>query len=468
MTQCNLFSLQFQHHNRRMVTANFDGGHITSEGGAILLREFEKKTRILEKFAGCFTDYRDPNKTEHTPLEMISQRVYGIILGYSDLNDHDQLRKDVMFSLLSGKADLTGQNRRKQPDKGNALAGKSTLNRLELTPEHADTNNRYKKISYDKNKINDLFIELFLDSYPQAPSEIILDCDATDDPLHGHQECRFFHGYYHRYCYMPLYIFAGDHLLCSRLRPSNIDACDGVIGDLSLIVEKIRTRWSDVRIIVRGDAGFCREEIMKWCEDHHVFYIFGLAKNDRLKRKISKQMEHSKRKYLQTGKSWRSYRNFYYKTRKSWTRKRRVVGKAEYMEKGVNPRFVVTNLSRQRWATRQLYEKLYCARGDMENRIKEQQLDLFADRTSTSLMRSNQLRLYFSSMAYIISSTFRRIALQTGAFAKLQCGTIRNKLFKIGAVIKISFRRITILFAGGYPYKTQFIQSYKNINCYRC
>lgn len=468
MTQCNLFSFQFQSHNSKKVIANFDGGHITSDAGAILLCELEKKTKILEKFAGCFTDHRNQDKIEHRVLEMISQRIYGLILGYEDLNDHDELRSDVLLSLLSGKEDLTGQNRRREKDKGYALAGKSTLNRLELTPFEANAKSRYKKIVFDEDKINDLFMELFLDSYNKAPKEIILDCDATDDPLHGSQEGRFFHGYYHCYCYMPLYIFAGDHLLCSRLRPSNIDACDGIVDDLSLIVEKIRGRFPKVKIIVRGDAGFCRENIMRWCEDNRISYILGLSKNERLKRKIARQMEHSRRKYLRTGKSSRSYRNFQYKTLKSWSVKRRVVGKAEYLDKGSNPRFVVTNLSIEQWPTRKLYEELYCARGDMENRIKEQQLDLFADRTSTALMRSNQLRLYFSSMAYIISSAFRRIALKTGMFTKLQCSTIRNKLFKIGALIKISCRRITIHFAGGYPYKTQFIQAYNNLLCYRC
>ena len=467
MTQCNLFSLQFQPHNSKEVIANFNGGHITSDAGAILLRTLEKKTKILEKFAECFTDYRNQDKIEHTVLELLSQRIYGLILGYEDLNDHDQLRSDILLSLLSGKEDLTGQNRRREKDKGYALAGKSTLNRLELTPFAADAKSRYKKITFNESKINDLFVEIFLDSYNKPPKEIILDCDATDDPLHGNQEGRFFHGYYNCYCYMPLYIFAGDYLLCSRLRPSNIDACDGVTDDLSLIVEKIRGRFPQVKLIVRGDGGFCREDIMKWCEANHVHYIFGLSKNDRLKKKVAKQMEHSRRKYLTTGKSWRNYRNFQYKTLKSWSKKRRVVGKAEYMEKGENPRFVVTNLSIEEWPTRKLYEELYCARGNMENRIKEQQLDLFADRTSTALMRANQLRLYFSSVAYIISSTFRRIALKTGAFAKLQCGTIRNKLFKIGALIRISFRRIAIYLSGGYPYKTHFIQAHKNIICYR-
>lgn len=468
MTQCNLFSFNFQPHKSKEVISKFDGGHITSDAGAVLLRDLEKKTKILEKFAACFTDHRNQDKIEHTVLELISQRIYGLILGYEDLNDHDQLRNDVMLALLSGKEDLTGQNRKRERDKGYALAGKSTLNRLELTPFDSDAKSRYKKIIFDEDKINDLFINLFLDFHNKAPKEIILDCDATDDPLHGAQEGSFFHGYYHCYCYMPLYIFAGDHLLCSRLRPSNIDACEGVLDDLSRIVKQIRARWPEVRIIVRGDAGFCREDIMKWCEDHQVFYILGLSKNVRLKRRIAKQIEHSKRKYLRTGKSWRCYRNFQYKTLKSWSKKRRVVGKAEYLEKGENPRFVVTNLSIEQWPTRKLYEELYCARGDMENRIKEQQLDLFADRTSTALMRSNQLRLYFSSIAYIISSTFRKIALKTGAFAKLQCGTIRNKLYKIGALIKISCRRVTIHFAGGYPYKTQFIRAYKNLICYRC
>lgn len=354
------------------------------------MRDLEEKQNILHRFADCFTDYRKQAAIEHSAQELVSQRIYGIMLGYEDLNDHDELRRDVLFSLLSGKKDPTGQDRRLKRDKGCALAGKSTLNRLELTSQDASSSERYKKISYNKEAIDRLLVDVFLESYKTPPKEIILDCDATDDPLHGQQEGRFFHGYYSCYCYLPLYIFCGDHLLNALLRPSDIDASKGVIDELTRIVSQIRECWPDVKIIVRGDSGFCREEIMKWCEDNGIDYVFGLAKNERLKSKINKQMEHARRRYLRTGKASRALRSFYYRTLESWSKKRRVVGKAEYLSKGENPRFVVTSLSREKVPTRELYEKLYCARGDMENRIKEQQLYLFADRTSTALMRSNQ------------------------------------------------------------------------------
>jgi hypothetical protein len=462
-TQCNHIDFEFQAHNRKKVISNFNGGHITSDGGAILLREFEKRKNILKRFAECFTDYRKQDAIEHSVEELISQRIFGIMLGYEDLNDHDELRRDVFLSLLSGKKDPTGQDRRLERDKGCALAGKSTLNRLELTSEEASETERYKKISYNKKAIERLLVDVFLESYKTPLKEIILDCDATDDPLYGKQEGRFFHGYYYYYCYLPLYIFCGEHLLSALLRPSNIDASEGVIDELTRIVSQIRESWPDVKIIVRGDSGFCREEIMKWCEDNGIDYVFGLAKNKRLRFKISKQMEHARRRYLRTGTASRAFRNFNYRTLKSWSKKRRVIGKAEYLSKGENPRFAVTSLSRAKIPTRELYEKLYCARGDMENRIKEQQLDLFADRTSTALMRSNQLRLFFSSIAYVIYSAFRRIVLKGTDWAKYQCNTIREKLFKIGALVKISFRRILIEFAGGYPYKDIFERVHRNI-----
>lgn len=462
-TQCNNLFFEFQTHNRKKVISNFDGGHITSDGGAILLRELEQKKNILKRFADCFTDYRKQDAIEHSVQELISQRVYGIILGYEDLNDHDELRRDVLLSLLSGKKDPTGQDRRLKRDKGCALAGKSTLNRLELTSEDASSSERYKKISYNKEAIERLLVDVFLESYKTPPEEIVLDCDATDDPLHGKQEGRFFHGYYSCYCYLPLYIFCGEHLLSALLRSSNRDASEGVIDELARIVFQIKERWPDVRIIVRGDSGFCREEIMKWCEDNGIDYVFGLAKNKRLQSKIIKQLEHARRRYLRGGEASRSFRNFYYRTLKSWTKKRRVVGKAEYLPKGENPRFVVTSLSKERVSTRELYEKIYCARGDMENRIKEQQLDLFADRTSTALMHSNQLRLFFSSIAYVIYAAFRRLVLKGTEWAKYQCNTIREKLFKIGALVKISFRRILIQFAEGYPYKDIFERAHRNL-----
>jgi hypothetical protein len=467
MTECNKVQLEFQGINTRKVKASFTGGQITSDGGAIQLRELEHSSKILERFSDCFTDYRNQDLIEHTVKELVSQRVYGLILGYEDLNDHDELRRDRFLSTLVDKSDITGQERRRKQDRGCPLAGKSTLNRLELTPENNSERGRYKKISYDSKLIDDLMVDIFLESYKQPPTEIILDLDATDDPLHGNQEGRFFHGYYRHYCYLPLYIFCGDHLLCARLRPSNIDASKGSVDELARIIGRIREQWPAVNIIIRGDSGFCRDEIMSWCEANGVDYVLGLAKNNRLLKKIVKQREHVRRKHLRTGKACRKYRHFTYRTVKSWSKKRRVVGKAEYLSKGYNPRFVVTSLSKSDYDTRSLYEELYCARGDMENRIKEQQLDMFSDRTSTAQMRANQLRLYFSSLAYIFLAVFRRLALVGTPFQKSQCGTIRDKLLKIGATVVISVRRVFIEFSKSYPYKADQLKIRKNLAIYQ-
>lgn len=457
MTECKKLQLEFKGINARRVVASFTGGQITSDGGAIQLRELELSLKILERFSDCFTDYRNPDRIEHELKELVSQRVYGLVLGYEDLNDHDELRQDCFFSALVGKSDLTGQKRRRKQDRGYPLAGKSTLNRLELTLENNAEGDRYKKISFDSKLIDDLMVDIFLESYEQRPTEIILDLDATDDPLHGNQEGRFFHGYYGHYCYLPLYIFCDDHLLCARLRPSNIDASKGSVDELARIIGRIREQWPDVHIIIRGDSGFCRDEIMSWCEANGVDYILGLAKNKRLLKQIVKQREHVWRKHVRTGRACRKFRHFTYRTLKTWSKKRRVVGKAEYLSKGYNPRFVVTSLSKSDYDTRSLYEELYCARGDMENRIKEQQLDMFSDRTSTAQMRANQLRLYFSSLAYIFLTAFRRIALVGTRFQKSQCGTIRDKLLKIGATVVISVRRVFIELSESYPYKADHL-----------
>lgn len=467
MTQCKQLELNFQGINFKKVIASFTGGHITSDGGAIQLRELELSCKILKRFSGCFTDYRNPDIIEHTVQELVKQRVYGLLLGYEDLNDHDELRRDLLLSTLVGKSDLTGQKRKREQDKGYPLAGKSTLNRLELTMEGNAKSHRYKKISYDSEQIDDLMVDIFLESYKHPPSEIILDLDATDDPLHGTQEGRFFHGYYMNYCYLPLYIFCGDHLLCARLRPSNIDASKGSVDELQRIITRIRNQWPETKIIIRGDGGFCRDKIMSWCEANGIDYVLGLPKNKRLRKKLLQQREHVYRKHLRTGKACRKYRNFIYRTLNSWSKKRRVVGKAEYLSKGYNPRFVVTSLSKSEYDSRSLYEKLYCARGDMENRIKEQQLDMFADRTSTAQMRANQLRLYFSSLAYIFLMVFRRIALTGTQFQKSQCGTIREKLLKIGARVVISVRRVLIEFSESYPYKEEQVKIKDNLAVYR-
>jgi len=464
MTECKQNDLRFHGLGRRDVVARFDGGAITSDAGGALLRELEDRTGILQRFSDCFTDHRDPDLIEHTVLDLIKQRTFGLCLGYEDLNDHDDLRHDPLLAVLVGKTDPSGADRLRERDKGKALAGKSTLNRLELTPPGADADSRYKKIVADCKAIEKFFVDIFLDSYDAPPSEtIILDLDATDDPLHGHQLGRFFHGYYKSYCYLPLYIFCGEHLLSSKLRPSNIDAAAGSVQELDQIVRQIRSRWPMVKILIRADSGFCREAIMKWCEANHVDFVLGLAKNKRLKQEITAELSEAKSEFTQTGQAARVFKDFTYQTLESWSRARRVVGKAEHLAKGANPRFVVTSLSSEQIDAATLYEQTYCARGDMENRIKEQQLYLFADRTSCETMRANQLRLYFSSTAYVLMTALRQFALQGTEMASAQCDTIRLKLLKIGAQVRVTFRKVWLSLAESYPYRALFLQVYHNL-----
>jgi hypothetical protein len=437
----------------------FDGGKISSDAGGLLLREVENRVHILKRLAGeCFRDYRDADRIEHTVASLIRQRVYGIALGYEDLNDHDRLRHDVVMGVLSEKRDPVGKDRVREQDQGKAIAGKSTLNRLELTPQDANEDSRYKKIVADSGKIDELMVTLFIESYRSAPLEVVLDVDATDDPLHGNQEGRYFHGYYAEYCYLPLYIFSGEHLLCARLRQANEDPASGVLEELKRIVTRLKSVWPEVRIIVRGDSGFCREEIMSYCEGEGLDYVLGLAKNSRLIKAIGAEMAEAHQSYQTTQQPARVFKDFRYRTRESWSRERRVVGKAEFLAKGENPRFIVTSIASEQKEARELYEDFYCARGDMENRIKEQQLGLFADRTSTSWMRSNQLRLYFSSFAYILMHALRRLGLEGTELAKAQCDTIRLKLFKIGAQIQVTVRKVWISFSESYPYLQLFHQ----------
>jgi len=450
-TECNGKLFEFHPLGKREVRAGFEGGAITSDGGGLLLREVEKRTGIVERYAACFRDHREAERVEHTVRELVAQRVYGLALGYEDLNDHDELRRDPLLAVLVEKEDPTGEGRARERDRGKALAGKSTLNRLELTKEEVGKKERYKKIVLEQAAVDRLLVQVFLDSYAQAPQEIVLDLDATDDPLYGHQEGRFFHAYYGDYCYLPLYIFCGQALLGARLRVSNIDASAGCVEELQGIVKQIREAWPEVKITLRGDSGFCREELMQWCEAEGIDYVLGLAKNERLKAEIVKEQEQAAAEYQRTGKAARVFKEFSYQTRDSWSRARRVVAKAEHLEKGANPRFVVTSFGQEVWATRALYEELYCARGEMENRIKEQ-LMLFADRTSTAHLRSNQIRLDFSSIAYLLIAALRRLGLQGSEFAQAQATTIRLKLLKIGALIRVTVRKVWIALAGGYPY----------------
>jgi len=462
-THCTSTQLTFPGLPSRRVEASFDGGTITSDAGGLLLREVDSAFRFVDRFAGCFRDHRDSSRVDHSVHDLLAQRVFGLALGYEDLNDHDDLRRDPLLATLVGKADPIGCDRRRTRDTGIPLAGKSTMNRLELATEDSPGDHRYHRITYDSKAIDDVLIDLFLDSYETPPDRIVLDLDATDDPLHGSQEGKFFHGYYRCYCYLPLYIFCGDHLLCARLRRSNRDASAGSDEELERIVDRIRSRWPEVRIIIRGDSGFARDWLMSWCEARDVDYVLGLARNARLKRGIGKELEQARRMFDQTGRASRIFRDFTYRTRKTWSRTRRVVGKAEHIADKANPRFVVTSLSMDEIDAVRLYEDLYCARGDMENRIKEQQLDLFSDRTSAGTMRANQLRLYFSGMAYALMTALRRWGLCGTEMARAQCGTIRTKLLKIGAQVSVSVRRVMVRMSSGYPYADLFERVLQNL-----
>jgi hypothetical protein len=453
MTECSETLFQFEAHFSRQVVAEFSGARLTTEGGSLLLRQADRKIGLLRRIAACFTDYRQPERIEHRLEEMLAQRIYGLALGYEDLNDHEQLRQDPLLAVLAGKRDW-----------GEPLAGKSTLNRLELTPVGSPAAERYNKISYCAEALDELLVNLFLEAHNKAPREIVLDLDATDTPLHGQQEARFFHGYYGHYCYLPLYVFCGDHLLCARLRPSNIDASAGSLEEVQRIVRQIRARWPKTRIILRADSGFCREQLLAWCETSAVDYVFGFARNQRLRRIIGRAMHQAKQEHQRTGKSARVFCEFAYRTKKSWSRARRVIAKAEQIEGKENPRYLVTSLGAQDWPAQKLYEQLYCARGEMENRIKEQ-LNLFADRLSTETLRANQLRLYFSSLAYVLIEALRRLGLAGTEWAQAQADTIRLKLLKIAAQVRITARRIWVRYSCAYPWQNVFAAAWTALRC---
>ena len=445
------------------MEAAFDGGRQTSDAGLLLLREVAERTRLLSRFADCFTDYRRPDRTEHTVRELVSQRVLAQVQGYEDLNDHDTLRDDPLLALTSGKRDLVGAERVRRRDRGHALAGKSTLNRWERTPAEASAASRYHKIVYHGEAIAAVFIDYFLDAHATAPERIVLDLDATDDPLHGQQEGRFFHGYYRQYCYLPLYIFCGEFLLWAQLRRSDIDASAGSVEALEAIVGRIRARWPEVKIWIRADSGFARDTIMAWCEAHVVEYVLGLARNPRLVRAFGGELAQVREQAQRTGEKARCFRDLRYRTKKSWSRMRRVVAKAEQLGDKPNPRFVVTSLDAASYPAPELYERLYCARGEMENRIKEQQLGLFADRTSTATMRGNQLRLWIASMAYTLAQALRRIGLAGTSLATAQVSTIRVRLLKLSGLVRISVRRIRIALSSAFPLQDVFAEAVRNL-----
>jgi hypothetical protein len=443
----------FQPLFRREVTVRFDGGTITSDAGGLLLREIEAKTQLLAELARCFDDFRDPEVIEHTAEELIKQRVFALALGYEDLNDHDQLRADPLLATLVGRRDVTGQERLHLRDQDKPLAGKSTLNRLELTPVRASEKSRYKKIVARHKDIEQWFVRAFLQLHSQPPEEIVLDLDATDDPIHGHQPGRFFHGYYDSYCYLPLYVFCGEQLLVSYLRPSRIDESKHAGAVLKLLVKRLRAAWPTVRLIVRGDSGFCRRRILAWCERNDVHYVLGLAKNSRLNAMTETHRQRLARQFAQSQVKQREFSEFRYGAR-TWKCERRVIARLEHMDKGDNPRYIVTNLEGD---ARSVYEDVYCARGEMENRIKEAQLGLFADRTSCQYFAANQFRLLLSSLAYILTERLRSLALAGTEFARLQAQTLRAKLLKIGAVILRNTRRVRVMLSSAFPYQAIYL-----------
>jgi len=451
MTQCNQSSFGFEASGRREIVARFDGGTISSDGGALLLRQTDKRLNLLARLAECFLDGRNQKQVEHSIGEMLAQRIYGLALGYEDLNDHEQLRKDPLFGVLAGREESDVP-----------LAGKSTLNRMEMG---AGAKDRYKKITFWKDAIDELLVNIFIESRSAAPAEIILDIDTTDLPLHGKQEGRFFHGYYDNYCCLPLYIFCGDHVLCARLREANHDAAFGSLTEIGRIVAQLRAAWPEVKIVLRGDSGFCRNELMSWCEANRVDFVFGLARNQRLRKIIGAQMHEATEQWNRTHKPARVFTEFEYRTKKTkkggWDRERRVVAKAEHIDGKENPRFIVTSLTEE---GRKLYEEIYCARGDMENRIKEQ-FSLFADRVSAETMRANQMRLYLSAMAYVLVSGLRRLGLKSTELAEAQVSTIRTKLLKIGAQIRVTVRKVWVSMASSYPWQNLYQEVWQNLRC---
>jgi hypothetical protein len=455
LTECNPELFEFARVERRKVVAAFDGGAVTSNAGGLLLGAADRAIGLVNRLADCFQDARRPELIEHSVETLVGQRVFAIALGYEDLNDHDELRHDPIMAILAGKLEARREDCA-------PVAGKSTLNRLELSKP---TPGRYHKISHDGAAIEALFVDQFIEAHGgRAPRQIILDLDATDDPIHGHQEGRFFHGYYDGYCYLPLYIFCGRHLLAAKLRPSNIDAAAGAVEEVERIVAHIRRHWPRTRILLRADSGFCREGLMAWCEANRVDYLLGLARNERLVAEIHNELAWAEDDAIKTGKPARRFKDFRWNTLKSWSRRRRVVAKAEWTHGEANPRFVVTSLTAKEVSMRTLYEDVYCARGEMENRLKECQGDLFADRTSTATLRANQLRLWFASMAYVLICALRRVGLEHTRFVDATCGTLRLKLLKIGARVTVSARRIKLAMTSAHPWRAEWAIAHERLS----
>jgi hypothetical protein len=431
MTECNRKSLSFSSLGRRRIVADFDGGLLTTDAGGLLLREADRRTGLTRALADRIADPRDPAKITHDLRSMLVQRICGIAMGYEDGNDHVTLRHDPLFHVLADKT----------PDPDDPLASPSTISRLENHVTHASLVG-----------VAEVLVEQFIAAHKRPPKQLVLDFDATDDAVHGNQEKRFFHGYYDRYCFLPLYVFCGEHLLCAYLRPSKIDAAKHSRAILKLLVGRLRRRWPNVHIIFRGDSGFCRWKTLRWCDKNDVGYVVGLARNKVLERLATPFMDIARQAFDQTGAKQRHFYEVSYAAQ-TWDRMRRVIVKAEHLDKGPNRRFVVTNLEDPPDA---IYDEWYTPRGDMENRIKEQQLDLFADRTSCHGFRANQFRLLLASAAYVLIAHIRRVGLQGTELAKAQAGTIRLKLLKVAARVTLSVRRIVLHLPSAYPCQRVF------------
>jgi hypothetical protein len=457
-------SLLFDDAGSRHVQADFSGGHLSSNGGALLLRQIDRGLGVSRSLAACFLDRRDPRYVEHSLESLIAQRVHGLALGYEDLNDHNELRRDPLLAVCADKSDPLGLDRIHPQDQGKALASAPTLNRLELGTEKTT---RCHKIEACPQKIEQTLLQMGVRCLPRDLEEVVLDLDAMGHILHGTQEGRFFSGYYGEYCYLPLYIFAGNIPLWAQLRTADQDAAAGVVEALIKVAAALRKRFPGVRIIVRGDSGFARPKLMDWCEDNGIFYCLGLPRNERLEVLLQPAMDSARARFcLIGGVATRVFKEFQYATLKTWRCQRRVIGKAEITSEGENPRFIVTNLLAKEFSKKEservepanLYEDLYCARGQMENVLKQQVLDLEADRMSTHYLGSNQLRLWLSTFAYLLLERLRALTLQGTELAAATAGTIRLRLFKVAAIVRVSVRRVYVQMASSFPMQALYAQ----------
>jgi len=474
-TECFTEPMLFQDLGSRKVVANFDGGKLSSDGGALLLRQIDRGLGLSRSLARCFVDLRNPDLIEHSVEELLAQRIQGLALGYEDLNDHAQLRRDPLLAVAAGKLDPLGEHRRDEKDRGFALASPATLNRLELSAEFSD---RYRKILSRPEAVGQTLLEAGVRCLPKDSEVLVLDFDATDDPLHGRQEGRFFHGYYDNYCYLPLFCFCGDVVLWAELRTSNRDASDGTLEALEQIVAAIRRRFAHAKIVVRGDSAFARDALLSWCEANAIYYCVGLARNSRLEETLQNALAKAAEKHcLCGGAPTREFVEFEYQTLKSWTRSRRVIGKAEVTSQGSNPRFILTNLSQGglfakdgaellEGDPRFLYEELYCERGNAENRIKQMTLDLQCDRTSTHWMSSNQLRLWLSAFAYMLLERLRALGLKDTELERATMGTIRLRILKVAAHVQVSVRRVYVRLCSAFPLQELFRQCQERLEIF--